>query len=193
MWILSHSSQQPTASQLQCPASHRTTNTTAAAAAPTFTSLTGTWDTSRHSTGHEHQVRNMEIVIIFIIDILGETLDIIIQHVVCAGACVCGSIFIPCIQETRCKAEGQQHNSHRTQRNYSTTSGHGAARAWAAAPCHWKPAALARSSAAARGGARRKEAEVEEWRRRRKRHCLGFHVSLTQLDQLSNVFICLIN
>ena len=59
----------------------------------------------------------MEIVIIFIIDILGETLDIIIQYVVCAGACVCGSIFIPCIQETRCKAEGQQHNSTTAQQH----------------------------------------------------------------------------
>ena len=84
---------------------------------------------------------NMEMVVFFIIDILGETLDIIIQYDVCAGTCVCGSIFIPCIQETRCKAEGQQHNSHSTQRNYSATSGHGAARDWAAAgpaaaPCH---------------------------------------------------------
>ena len=61
------------------------------------------------------------------------------------------AIFIPCIQETTCKLEGQQHNNNQQRYNSSSVTGGGScvATSWAGAWASLKTRAQSRESGAA--------------------------------------------
>ena len=98
---------------MPCRASH-------CAAAVSFTSLTGphrdTLSTFQRTNSVDLKVEYIFIRLGIVRKNIFDTGNIISPHYLVA-------IFIPCIQETTCKLEGQQHNNNQQRDNSSVTGG----------------------------------------------------------------------